>query len=104
MKKNYRFIKKRINNWGVYSTYEVTDENGENLGYYFSHYGIDDLSEDVLRARAENERKLSVNRKGTVDYGVPFIPTPEFSNPKPSSPDDVERWVERTLSINRKKS
>ena len=63
MKKNYRFIKKRINNWGVYSTYEVTDEIGENLGYYFSHYGIDDLSEDVLRARAENERTLSINRK-----------------------------------------
>ena len=68
MKKTYRFIKERISNWCVYSTYEVTGENGEHIGYYFSHYGIDDLSESVLEARAANERKLSVNRKGTVDY------------------------------------
>ena len=68
MKKTYRFIKTRINNWSIYSTYEVLDENGEHLGYHFSRHGIDDLSESVLKARAENERKLSVNRKGTVDY------------------------------------
>ena len=66
--KNYRFIKTRINNWSIYSTYEVTDENGNHLGYHFSRYGIDDLSESVLKAREENEKKLSVNRKGTVDY------------------------------------
>ena len=68
MKKNYRIIKTRINNWSIYSTYEVTDENGNHLGYHFSHYGKDDLSESVLKAREENEKKLSVNRKGTVDY------------------------------------
>ena len=68
MKKTYRFIKTRINNWSIYSTYEVLGENGEHLGYYFSHYGVDDLSESVLKARAESELKLSVNRKGTVDY------------------------------------
>lgn len=68
MKKTYRLIKKRINRWSLYSTYEVLGENGEHLGYYFSRHGIDDLSESVLKARAENERKLSVNRKGTVDY------------------------------------
>ena len=63
MKKTYRFIKERISNWGVYSTYEVTGENGKHLGYYFSHYGIDDLSEEVLKARAENEKYISKNRK-----------------------------------------
>jgi|TARA_Y100000361_G_scaffold142973_1_gene149538 hypothetical protein len=68
MKKTYRFIKTRINNWSIYSTYEVLGEDGEHLGYHFSRHGIDDLSESVLKARAENELKLSVNRKGTVDY------------------------------------
>ena len=68
MKKTYRFIKTRINNWSIYSTYEVLGEDGEHRGYHFSHHGIDDLSESVLKARAANERKLSVNRKGTVDY------------------------------------
>ena len=58
-----KFIKTRINNWGVYTTYEILDVNGKSLGYRFEHYGIDNLSESVLNARNENEKKLSINRK-----------------------------------------
>tara|TARA_Y100001938_G_C7815219_1_gene293838 strand:+ start:348 stop:485 length:138 start_codon:yes stop_codon:yes gene_type:complete len=28
---------------------------------------------------------------------VPFIPTPEIVNPKPSSPEEIEKWVQRIL-------
>ena len=61
--KTERLIKTRVNNWSVYTTYEILDENGKSLGFRFDHYGIDNLSESVLKARKENEKKLSKNRK-----------------------------------------
>ena len=88
--KNYRFIKTRINNWSIYSTYEVTDENGNHLGYHFSRYGKDDLSESVLKAREENEKKLSVNRKGTVDYEKKKFKKVHFS-----LDTDLTKWYNR---------
>ncbi len=68
MKTTKRFIKTRVNNWSAYTTYEILNENGKSLGFVFERYGIDNLPESVLNARKANEKKLSVNRLGTVDY------------------------------------